>query len=149
MKKILVLNGPNLSLLGIRETGQYGTATLQDIEQKLHAHAKTHSIQLICKQSNSEQELIESIHSALHNNIDGIIINAAALTHTSIAIRDALLAVQIPFIEVHLSNIYSRESFRHTSLLADKAWGVITGFGMGSYLLALEAFISYHVHKMP
>lgn len=140
MPTILVLNGPNLNLLGTREPEQYGTDTLADINQRLSVIGQENSCTLQTLQSNAEVELVERIHQA-RGNTDFIIINPAALTHTSVALRDALLGVEIPFIEVHLSNIYSRETFRHTSFLSDVAVGVISGLGAKSYELALSAAI--------
>ena len=136
MKKLLILNGPNLNLLGEREPDIYGTQTLNDIIEQLKAQTQ-HNIDHF--QSNAEHELIECIHQAKNNEIDFILINPAAFTHTSVAIRDALLAVKIPFIELHLSNVHAREPFRQCSYLSDIACGVITGFGVQSYELALQA----------
>jgi len=140
MPTILVLNGPNLNLLGTREPEQYGSDTLAEINKRLIAIGQKHGCQVDTLQSNSEVELVERIHQAL-GNTDFIIINPAALTHTSVALRDALLGVEIPFIEVHLSNIYSRETFRHKSYFSDVAVGVISGLGAKSYELALNAAI--------
>lgn len=140
MAGILVLNGPNLNLLGSREPGHYGSETLDDIERRLEALAGPHAIDFF--QSNAEFELIERIHEAGEDGIDFIIINPAAFTHTSIALRDALLGVAIPFIEVHLSNVYAREPFRHKSYLSDVAVGVISGLGAQGYELALVAALS-------
>jgi 3-dehydroquinate dehydratase II len=139
MASILVLNGPNLNLLGSREPEVYGKQTLVDINARLSQIAKDagHHIQFL--QSNAEYELIDRIHAARNENINFIIINPGALTHTSIALRDALLGVAIPFIEVHLSNIHKRESFRHHSYLADAAVGTIVGLGAQGYELALQA----------
>ncbi|OGV38460.1 MAG: type II 3-dehydroquinate dehydratase [Legionellales bacterium RIFCSPHIGHO2_12_FULL_42_9] len=141
MKKILVLNGPNLNRLGTRETSIYGKTTLPDLHLILKEEAKLAKVQLSCLQTNSEAEFINAIHHAADESLDYLIINAAAFTHTSIAIRDALIASNIPFIEVHLSNIYARESFRHHSYLSDIAQGVIAGFGVKSYRLALQAIL--------
>lgn len=141
MKKVLVLHGPNLNLLGLREPKTYGATTLAQINEQLEKVASKAGFHLFTLQSNSEAELIVGIHQALADKIDYIIINPAAYTHTSIAIRDALLAVQIPFIEVHISNIYARESFRQQSYFSDIAIGIISGFGVQSYLLALQAII--------
>ncbi len=143
MAKISILNGPNLNMLGIREPGHYGNSTLSDIQASLSAIAVKHQHQLEFFQSNSEKELIENIHQS-YQTIDFIIINPAAFTHTSIAIRDALSAVNIPFIELHLSNVYARESFRHISYFSDIAQGVITGLGVKGYELALE-YAMHHV----
>jgi 3-dehydroquinate dehydratase II len=139
MKKILVLHGPNLNLLGTREPTVYGKMTLEEINENLIRAAKEKKISLDCFQSNAEGELIQAIHQAGRDKVSYIIINPAGFTHTSIALRDALAAVAIPFIEVHLSNIFSRESFRHHSYFSDLAKGVISGFGAQSYLLALNA----------
>lgn len=143
MKKILVLHGPNLNLLGAREPLFYGKSTLDDLNEELAQTASNYNIDLTSFQSNAEHELIEAIHQAAINKIDYIIINPAAYTHTSIALRDALLGVAIPFIEVHLSNVYSRESFRHHSYFSDIAIGVISGLGINSYFLALTAIIQH------
>jgi 3-dehydroquinate dehydratase-2 len=136
--RILVLNGPNLNLLGTREPAVYGSRTLADIERELTAQATAHGAELFCFQSNHEGALIDRIHAARAEGIDFILINPGAFTHTSIALRDALAAVEIPFIEVHLSNIHRRESFRHHSYLADLAEGSIVGLGAAGYRLALE-----------
>ncbi len=135
---ILIANGPNLNLLGQREPERYGTHTLADICASLDALALSLNVSLSHFQSNAEHELIHAIQEA-RNKTDFIIINAGAYTHTSIALRDALLAVQIPFIEVHLSNIYARESFRHHSYLSDIAVGIISGLGAMGYECALRA----------
>jgi len=139
MATILVLHGPNLNMLGLREPGIYGAATLDTINQQLTQLSLDagHHIQTL--QSNAEYELINRIHDARKEGVDFIIINPAAFTHTSVALRDALLAVDIPFIEVHLSNVHKREAFRHHSYFADIAQGVICGFGPNSYHLALQA----------
>jgi 3-dehydroquinate dehydratase-2 len=138
MSTILVLHGPNLNLLGTREPDKYGTATLEQINQQLSAIGQQHGCGIESFQSNSESDLVERIHDA-RGTINFIIINPAALTHTSVALRDALLGVDIPFIEVHLSKIHARESFRHTSYLSDVAVGVVSGLGAKSYELALSA----------
>lgn len=140
-RNVLVLHGPNLNLLGIREPQIYGQRSLKEINTNLSKQAYDNQITLTCYQSNSEEKLIEAIHQAQTDKIDYIIFNPAAFTHTSIALRDALCAVAIPFIEVHLSNIYSRESFRHHSYFSDIAKGTICGFGAEGYLLALNAII--------
>jgi 3-dehydroquinate dehydratase-2 len=140
--KILVLNGPNLNLLGQREPEVYGNQSLDDIAQSLDAIAQKHSASLDFRQSNAEHQLIDWIQKAAKDSVDYIVINPAAYAHTSIALRDALLAVQIPFIEVHLSNIYRRESFRHHSYLADVADGVICGLGARGYEYALQAALN-------
>ena len=141
MKKILVLHGPNLNLLGLRETSVYGGVSLASLNKQLLEHAGTAGLTLTAKQSNSESELINLIHQASEDKINYLIINPAAYTHTSIAMRDALLAVQIPFIEVHISNVHAREPFRHHSYFSDIAEGVISGLGTNGYLLALQAIV--------
>jgi len=138
--RLLLLNGPNLNLLGSREPGLYGTQTLEQIESALSQQAADLGVELQCFQSNHEGELVDRIHAA-RGQADGILINAAALTHSSIALRDALLGVAIPFVELHLSNVHAREAFRHQSMLADKAIGVICGFGPVSYGLALQGLV--------
>lgn len=137
---ILVLNGPNLNMLGVREPGHYGNDSLQAIVDNLTAKANEQSVSLTHLQSNAEHELINAIHNA-YGKVDFIIINPAAFTHTSVALRDALLSVQIPFIEVHLSNVHAREPFRHHSYLSDKAVGVICGLGADGYEFALASAI--------
>jgi 3-dehydroquinate dehydratase II len=139
MAKILVLHGPNLNLLGKREPEVYGTTTLVEINDNLLAEAKTSGHELSCRQSNAEHELIELVHKAQQDEVHFIIINPGAFTHTSIALRDALLGVQIPFIEVHLSNVFAREAFRQKSYLSDIALAVISGLGAQGYSLALQA----------
>ena len=139
MTNILVLNGPNLNLLGAREPEIYGSESLDDIHKMLEAQAKEYGYHLEGRQTNSESEMVGWIQTAAKDKVDFILINAAAFTHTSVAIRDALSAVSIPFIEVHLSNPHAREPFRHHSYLSDLAMGVISGFGATSYCLALEA----------
>ena len=138
--RILVLNGPNLNLLGLREPAHYGSQTLTQIIDSLTELAHQSGVELEHLQSNREYELIEKIHAA-YGNVDFIIINPAAFTHTSVALRDALLGVAIPFIEVHLSNVHAREPFRHHSYLSDKAEGVICGLGAQGYEFALSATI--------
>lgn len=137
MARIVVLNGPNLNLLGSREPDHYGQDTLASIEQRLAAQAKGHELAFF--QSNAEAQLIDRVHEAGEQGVDFILINPAALTHTSIALRDALLGVNIPFIEVHLSNVHAREPFRHQSYLSDVALGVISGLGAQGYEFALAA----------
>lgn len=139
MATILVLHGPNLNLLGTREPEVYGRETLDDINARLSNTCLDAGHHLMHLQSNAEYELIDRVHDARREGINFIIINPAALTHTSVALRDALLAVDIPFIEVHLSNVYRRESFRHHSYFSDIAVGTITGLGSQSYDLALQA----------
>ncbi len=137
--RILVLNGPNLNLLGLREPSQYGNDTLEAINERMLALSSELGDDLTFFQSNHEGDLIDNIHDSIENKIDFIIFNPAAFTHTSVALRDALLAVAIPFYEVHLSNIYQRESFRHHSYFSDIAKGVISGFGAHGYEMALIA----------
>ena len=138
MARILVLNGPNLNLLGSREPEVYGYDTLADIDARLLAAAPD-GVQIDTLQSNAEHELIEAVHQAKSDGVDFIIVNPGAFTHTSIALRDALLGVSIPFIEVHLSNVHAREDFRQNSYLSDVAVGVITGLGAKGYEYALNA----------
>ncbi len=139
MAKILVIHGPNLNLLGGREPALYGHATLAEIDADLAGIARSSGHDLASFQSNAEGALIDRVHAAAKENVAFIVINPGALTHTSIALRDALAAVKIPFIEVHLSNVHAREPFRHRSYLADLAVGVITGFGADSYRLGVSA----------
>ncbi|CDM96637.1 MAG: type II 3-dehydroquinate dehydratase [Limnospira sp. PMC 1291.21] len=142
MLSILVLHGPNLNLLGQREPGIYGKATLDDINQLLTQEAASLGAEVVARQSNHEGVLVDAIHSALDHH-HGLLINAGAYTHTSIAIRDAISAVKIPTVEVHLSNIYTREPFRHHSYIAPIAIGQISGFGADSYCLGLRALVNY------
>jgi len=139
---IAVLNGPNLNLLGEREPEIYGRASLADIERATQAHARALGVACTWIQTNHEGELVEAIQG-LKGRAAGAVINAAAFTHTSLAVRDALLAVQVPFVEVHLSNIFAREPERRRSLLADLAVGVVTGFGADSYRLGLEGLVKH------
>ncbi len=143
MAKILLLNGPNLNLLGQREPGHYGATSLADIEQRLREQARDQDLEMACLQSNSEAALIERIHAASAEGVDFILFNPAAFTHTSIALRDALLAAAIPFIEIHLSNVHAREDFRHHSYFSGIAQGTITGLGALGYELALTAAIKH------
>ena len=140
--KILVINGVNMNMLGFRETEKYGTMTLKDLEKDLYAFSFEHGIDLETYQSNIEGEIVEKIHSA-KAGVDGIVINAGAYTHTSIAIRDAISAINIPIVEVHMTNIYKREEFRHHSYLAPVCVGQISGFGANSYKLGIKAIIDY------
>ena len=140
--RILVLHGPNLNLLGTREPAVYGRTTLADIHGAMEARARAENVRIESFQSNSEGELIDRVQSAASEGISFIIINPAGYTHTSVALRDALLAVKIPFIEVHLSNIHAREAFRHNSYFSDIAAGVICGLGAQGYQLALEAALA-------
>lgn len=141
MAKILVLNGPNLNLLGEREPHIYGTTSLADINALLAEQAAAQGHELNSRQSNSEGDLVNYIQQAKKDGIQSMIINAASLSHTSLPLRDALVAVELPFVEVHLSNIYKREAFRHKSIIADLAIGIICGFGVQSYELALSVVI--------
>ena len=142
LKKILVLNGPNLNLLGKRQPEIYGTATLAEIEQKVRTLAQELRVEVDFRQSNSEGELVTWIQQAA-GKFGAILINPAAYTHTSLAMRDAISAVGIPVIEIHLSNIHKREPFRHHSFIAEVAVGQIVGFGLQSYLLGLKAAVEY------
>tara|TARA_B100000927_G_scaffold279671_1_gene263444 strand:+ start:167 stop:598 length:432 start_codon:yes stop_codon:yes gene_type:complete len=139
--KVLVLNGPNLNLLGSREPEVYGTETLEDVQNRLASLASENSIQVSFYQSNSENDLIDELHNAKQDHVDYVIINPGAFTHTSIALRDAFLGVNIPFLEVHISNIYSREEFRKKSYLSDISQGLITGLGVRGYEYALLSII--------
>lgn len=142
-KNILVINGPNLNLLGARETRHYGRDTLKAINLRLSRRARERKARLTTYQSNSESELVERIQQARREGVDFIIINPAAYTHTSVALRDALAAVGIPFVEVHLSNVFARESFRRVSYFSDIAVGIISGLGARGYELALEFALQY------
>ena len=143
----LIINGPNLNLLGQRESQTYGSTTLTEIISSLESLALELDVQLCHVQSNAEHELIEAIHAAGKQGVDYIIINPAAFTHTSIGLRDALLAVEIPFIELHISNVHARESFRHKSYFSDIAMGVIVGLGARGYEVALRALASIHAEN--
>lgn len=146
MTSILVLNGPNLNLLGSREPEHYGTTTLADIDQQLAARAKELNCTIESFQTNHEGELVERIHQAGIDKIDFIIINPAAFTHTSVAVRDAISGVHIPFIELHLSNVHAREEFRQHSYFSDLAVGIISGLGPQGYDLALQAAVQHCSH---
>ena len=139
---IAVVNGPNLNLLGVREPDRYGTATLAEIEAAVRSRARALGVEIGWSQSNHEGELVDTLQ-ALRGSADGALINAAAFTHTSLAIRDAVLAAAVPFVEVHLTNIWGREEERRRSLLADLAVGVVAGFGAASYLLGLEGLVGW------
>jgi 3-dehydroquinate dehydratase-2 len=143
-RKILVLHGPNLNLLGVREPEHYGRQTLADIDQALQEQGRAAGVEVACFQSNAEHALIDRLHAARAEGVEFIIINPAAFTHTSVALRDALAAVAIPFIEVHLSNVHARESFRQHSYFSALAVGVITGLGANGYLFAL----GYALHAL-
>ena len=138
MNKIIILNGPNLNLLGEREKNQYGNFTLRDIEKNCNEYANNNDIKLSMFQSNIEGELVEKIQNS-RNSYNGLIINAGGYTHTSVAIHDALKILNIPIIELHISNIYNREEFRHKSLISKVAKGVICGFGADGYVMSLNA----------
>jgi len=139
--KILLLNGPNLNLLGTREPQTYGSATLADVEAMCRKEAGAAGAQLLAFQSNHEGALIDRVHAARAEQVDFIVVNPGAFTHTSIGLRDALAGVAIPFIEVHISNVHRREEFRHHSYLSDIAEGVIVGLGVGGYRLAIRAAV--------
>ena len=142
MRKIIILNGPNLNLLGEREKKEYGTFTLKDVEKISIDFAKKNKIDLSFFQSNIEGEIVDEIQKS-RNKYNGVIINAGGYTHTSVAIHDALKILKIPIIELHISNIYNREEFRHKSLVSKVAKGVICGFGVDGYLMALEAMVKF------
>ena len=137
-KSVYVLNGPNLNLLGTREPQTYGSATLQDVERLCRDSAKQHKLDLEFRQSNHEGELVDWIHEAAAKKAAGIVLNAGGYTHSSIAIRDAVAAVEVPVIEVHISNIFAREDFRHHSHIAPVAKGTLAGFGVNGYALAID-----------
>ena len=139
---ILLINGPNLNLLGTREPEIYGNKTLDQIEKELIQIAQKNRFSLECYQSNHEGKIVDKIQDSI-GSVNGILINAGAFTHTSVALRDALVGTNIPFIELHISNIFNREGFRKESFLTDKAIGIISGFGVYSYFLSLEAIINY------
>ncbi len=140
--RIAVLNGPNLNLLGVREPELYGSQSLEDIEASVRAKAESRGVEVLWYQTNHEGEFVDLVQG-LRGQVAGAMVNAAGFTHTSIAIRDALLAVQVPFVEVHLSNIFAREPERRTSVLADIAVGIVAGFGSQSYLLAFDALVEH------
>lgn len=140
--KILIINGVNMNMLGLRETEKYGTMTLKDLEKELYAFSFELGIDIETFQSNFEGEIVEKIHQT-KDNFDGIVINAGAYTHTSVAIRDSISAVNMPTVEVHMTNIYKREEFRHHSYIAPVCIGQISGFGINSYKLGLKAVVDY------
>ena len=142
MNRIIILNGPNLNLLGERETNQYGNFTLKDIQKKCNEFANQNNIKLSLFQSNIEGELVDEIQNSRTNH-NGLIINAGGYTHTSVAIHDALKILKIPIIELHISNIYNREEFRHKSLISKVAKGVICGFGADGYIMSLKAMTKF------
>jgi 3-dehydroquinate dehydratase-2 len=142
LSKILVIHGPNLNLLGEREEDVYGLTTLDEINEQLQKNASEENVEIDFFQSNHEGEIVDKIGVSKKENVNAILINPAAYTHTSVAIRDAIAAVKVPTIEVHLSNVYAREEFRHTSLIAPVAHGQISGFGVDSYMLGLKATIN-------
>ena len=142
MKKIIILNGPNLNLLGEREKNQYGSFTLKDIGEKCEDFARKNKINLTMYQSNIEGEIVEKIQE-IRKDYDGLVINAGGYTHTSVAIHDALKILKVPIIELHISNIYNREEFRHKSLISKVAKGIICGFGAEGYIMALDAMKKY------
>ena len=142
MNKIIILNGPNLNLLGEREKNQYGNFSLKDVEKKCKEYSNDNDINISLFQSNIEGELVDQIQKS-RDNQDGLIINAGGYTHTSVAIHDALKILKIPIIELHISNIYNREEFRHKSLISKVAKGVICGFGLDGYLMSLQAMNKY------
>lgn len=146
MTKILVINGPNLNLLGEREPEVYGADTLTDIIDDLRSHASDLGVDLTHFQSNVEGELVTAVQEARHD-VDGIILNAGAYTHYSTALRDAISAIDVPVVETHLSNVHSREAFRHESMLAPACLGVVTGFGRHSYFVALDALVRHLGHR--
>lgn len=146
MTTLLILNGPNLNMLGLREPAIYGTDTLSDIEERAKEHAKDKGVVLSCAQSNHEGALVDAIQEA-RGVQDGIILNAGAYTHTSIALHDAIASVELPVIELHLSNIHAREAFRHHSCIAPVVIGQICGFGAAGYNLAIDAMVGYLENK--
>jgi 3-dehydroquinate dehydratase-2 len=145
MKRVLVIHGPNLNLLGTREPEVYGRATLADIDASLVVRGADLGIEVACVQSNSEGGIIDHLHAA-RGAFDGILINPGGFGHTSVAIRDAILAVGVPTVEVHLSNVHKREAFRHVSMIAGACVGQVLGFGAGSYLVALQALVDHVLH---
>jgi len=149
LASVLLLNGPNLNLLGTREPHVYGNTTLPEIEAAFINLAESFGLSTSCFQSNAESDLIDRIHSARKENVGALVINPGAFGHTSVALRDAFLGTELPFVEVHISNVFAREDFRRQSLLSDIAIGVISGFGEQSYELGLRAVSSYLKKKNP
>jgi len=145
MASFLLLNGPNLNLLGTREPGIYGSTTLADIERDATAHATARGHTLACAQSNSEGALVDHLHAARGTH-QGVILNAGAYTHTSVALRDAISAIELPVIELHLSNVHARETFRHHSYISAVCMGQISGFGAQGYIMALDALMATQEH---
>lgn len=141
MKKILLLNGPNLNLLGKREPDVYGSTTLKQLEERIIALGSSHDVEVTCFQSNHEGDLIDALHKANETEVTGIILNPGAFTHYSYAIRDAIAGIKVPVVEVHISNVHARESFRHTSVIAPVSVGQIVGLGMIGYELAFHALL--------
>ena len=141
-RRLLVLNGPNLNLLGVREPDVYGTDGLDDIVTGLQAHAATHGAEVLAQQSNHEGALVDALHDA-RTWADGVVLNPGAYTHTSIALRDAIAAIDVPVVEVHLSNVHAREEFRHRSMVSGVCLGVVTGFGRHGYRMALDALLHH------
>ncbi|MGB7241833.1 MAG: type II 3-dehydroquinate dehydratase [Sulfitobacter sp.] len=146
MTAILILNGPNLNRLGTRQPDVYGTQTLDDVEAMCAAHGKKAGVKVQCAQSNHEGDLVDSIQAAAGQH-DGIVFNAGAYTHTSVALRDAISSVDVPVIELHISNVHAREAFRHTSLIAPVVLGQICGFGTQGYILAMDALLTHIGHQ--
>lgn len=146
---ILVLHGPNLNLLGTREPAVYGRVSLAEVNRAVQEHAQHRGVRAVCRQSNHEGELVDWIQSAAREGFQGIVLNPGALTHYSIALRDAVASVQVPVVEVHLSNIHAREEFRHRSVVAAAAVGQISGFGPGSYLLGVDALLDRSAGSSP
>lgn len=146
MPSLLILNGPNLNLLGTREPDVYGSDTLKDAEALCAAQAATHSMSVECLQSNSEGALVDALQSAKSKHY-GVILNAGAYTHTSIALRDAIASIALPVIELHVSNVFARESFRHHSYISEVCVGVICGFGIRGYALAIDAMAAHHAES--
>ncbi len=138
-ERVLVLHGPNLNLLGTREPGVYGTTTLADVDRLVRQHARDRGVAVECRQSNVEGQLIDWLQAARRQGFVGVVFNPGAFTHYSIALRDAVAAIDVPVVEVHLSNVHAREEFRHRSVLSEIAKGIVVGFGVDSYLLALRA----------